>query len=76
MADPVNMVVSLLQVMRIENAALHEQTRGLIRALEGRLAAVEQAAERGPTKGMATDDATPICDRLLAGRPGRVSWGQ
>jgi hypothetical protein len=50
MADPVNAVVSLLQVMPMENAALHEQTRGLIRALEGRLAAVEQAAERGPTK--------------------------
>jgi hypothetical protein len=41
MADPVDMIVPLLREMRAENAALHEQTRGLIAALDKRLSVVE-----------------------------------
>jgi hypothetical protein len=42
MADPVDMIVPLLREMRPENAALHEQTRELIKALDKRLGAVEE----------------------------------
>jgi polyhydroxyalkanoate synthesis regulator phasin len=43
MADPIDMIVPLLREMRAENSGLHEQTRGLIRTLERRLGAIEQA---------------------------------
>jgi hypothetical protein len=43
MADPVDMIVPLLRDMRAENAALHEETRGLIKILEKRLGAIEGA---------------------------------
>ena len=43
MADPVDMIVPLLREMPAENAALHEQTRELIRALDTRLGGVEEA---------------------------------
>jgi hypothetical protein len=43
MADPIDMIVPLLREMRAENAALHEQTRALIQALDKRLGAVEAA---------------------------------
>ena len=43
MADPVEMIIPLLREMRAENAALHEQTRALIQALDKRLGAVESA---------------------------------
>lgn len=43
MAEPANMIVPLLREMRPENAALHEQTRKLIGALDKRLGAVEGA---------------------------------
>ena len=43
MADPVDMIVPLLREMRAENASLHEQTRGLIRALEVRFGRPEEA---------------------------------
>jgi polyhydroxyalkanoate synthesis regulator phasin len=41
--DPVDMIVPLLREMRSENSALHEQTRELIKALDKRLGAVEEA---------------------------------
>jgi hypothetical protein len=37
------MIVPLLREMRAENATLHEQTRELIKALDRRLGAVEEA---------------------------------
>ena len=37
------MITPLLREMRAENAALHEQTRDLIKASDRRLGAVEQA---------------------------------
>jgi hypothetical protein len=43
MADPVDMVIPLLREMRAENAALHEQTRELIKALDKRSGVVEGA---------------------------------
>jgi hypothetical protein len=43
MADPIDMIVPLLREMRAENAALHEQTRAMIQALDKRLGAVESA---------------------------------
>jgi hypothetical protein len=43
MADPADMIVPLLREMRAESAALHEQTRALIQALDKRLGAVEAA---------------------------------
>ena len=41
MAEPADMIVPMLREMRAENAALHEQTRGLLAALDKRLGAVE-----------------------------------
>ena len=46
MADPADMIVPLLGEMRAENAALHDQTRTLIRTLERRLGAIEEAQNR------------------------------
>jgi polyhydroxyalkanoate synthesis regulator phasin len=43
MADPADMIVPLLREMRAENAALHQETRELIKALDRRLGAVEDA---------------------------------
>jgi hypothetical protein len=37
MADTVDMIIPLLREMRAENAALHEETRELIKALDKRL---------------------------------------
>jgi len=43
MPEPADMIVPLLREMRTENAALHEQTRELIKDLDKRLGAVESA---------------------------------
>ena len=43
MADTVDIIIPTLREMRAENAALHEQTRELVRALERRLGAIEQS---------------------------------
>ena len=43
MADPVDMIIPMLPEMRAENAAFHEQTRELVRALERRLGTIEQS---------------------------------
>jgi hypothetical protein len=43
MADPANMIVPLLREMRTENAALHQVTCDLIKALDKRLEAIEEA---------------------------------
>ena len=50
MAEPIDMIVPMLREMRAEmaatraeNAALHEQTRAMIRELDKRLGAVEAA---------------------------------
>ena len=45
MAEPADMIVPLLREMRAENAALHEETRELIKALDKRLGAVERAQD-------------------------------
>jgi hypothetical protein len=45
MAGPADMIVPLLREMRAENAALHEETRELIKALDKRLGAVERAQD-------------------------------
>jgi polyhydroxyalkanoate synthesis regulator phasin len=37
------MIVPILREIRAENAGLHEQTRGLIRTLDKRLGAIEEA---------------------------------
>ena len=39
------MIVPLLREMRVENAALHGETRELIKALDKRLGAVERAQD-------------------------------
>ena len=43
MADPADMIIPLLREMRAENAALHEHTREMIKALDRRLGAVDEA---------------------------------
>jgi len=43
MADPIDTIIPPLREMRTENAALHEQTRELIKTLDKRLGAVESA---------------------------------
>jgi hypothetical protein len=48
MADPVDMIVPLLREMRIDNVALHEQTHGLIKALDKRSGAVEGTQRMHP----------------------------
>jgi hypothetical protein len=45
MADSADMIVPLLGEMRAENAALHEETRELMKALDKRLGAVERAQD-------------------------------
>ena len=45
MAGPADMIVPLLREMRAENAALHEETRELIKALDKRLGAIERAQD-------------------------------
>jgi hypothetical protein len=50
MAEPVDMIIPMLREMRTgnrearaENMRLHEETRGLVRALERRLGAIEES---------------------------------
>ena len=43
MADPADMIVPLFREMCAENAALHKETRGLIKTLERRFGAIEGA---------------------------------
>jgi hypothetical protein len=45
MADPADMIVPLRE-MRAEKAALHRETRELIKALDRRLGAIEEAQHR------------------------------
>ena len=63
MADPVDMIVPLLRDMRAENAALHEQTRELIKALDKRLGAVEGA--QGSYRQALTADS--LLSKLVTG---------
>jgi hypothetical protein len=43
MTEPADMILPLLREMRAENAALHEQTRAVLAALDKRLGGVEDA---------------------------------
>ena len=49
MPEPVDLIVPMLREMRSENAALHEQTRTMIAALDARIGNVEIIA-REPQK--------------------------
>jgi hypothetical protein len=42
MAEPTDLILPMLPEMRAENAALHEQTRTMIAALDRRLGVVEK----------------------------------
>jgi hypothetical protein len=46
MPDPADMIVPPLREMRAENAALHQQTRERLDAVERRLGALEAAQQR------------------------------
>jgi hypothetical protein len=63
MAEPVDMIIPLLREMRTENAALHEQTRALIAALDKRLGAVE-AAQSSYRQALAADT---LLSKLVTG---------
>jgi hypothetical protein len=63
MADPVDMIIPLLREMRAENAALHEQTRELIKALEKRMAMVEEV-QRSFRQSLTADT---LLSKLLTG---------
>jgi hypothetical protein len=43
MADSMDMILPMLREMRAENAALHEQTRAMLKELDRRLGTVEAA---------------------------------
>jgi hypothetical protein len=63
MAEPADMIVPMLREMRAENAALHEQTRELIAALDKRFGAVETAQ----TSYRAALTADTLLSKLVTG---------
>jgi polyhydroxyalkanoate synthesis regulator phasin len=63
MAEASDMILPLLREMRQENASLHEQTRGLIQALDRRLGAVEEA-QRSYRQALTADT---LMSKLLTG---------
>lgn len=63
MAEPVDMLLPLLREMRAENAALHEQTRTMIAALDKRMGAVE--GRQDTFRSALTADT--LLSRLLTG---------
>ena len=59
MADPVDMIVPMLRERRADNAALHEQTRVILAALDKRRGGVESA--------QASFKQALIADTLMSG---------
>jgi hypothetical protein len=64
MAGPADMIVPLLREMRAENAALHEETRELIKALDKRPGAVERAQD-SDRKALSADT---LLSKLVTGQ--------
>ena len=63
MADAADMIVPMLREMRAENAALHQETRELIKALDKRLGAVE-AAQVSFRQALTADTLLIVTGRL------------